>query len=76
MSLLFDDLKKGLEEAIAYEQGTGEATVKTYTVLAVKEYNKDELWEDQGRQCGCYDMRDIVNCPPCKGAGSNRSINW
>lgn len=46
MSLLFDDLKKGLEEAIAYEQGTGEATVKTYTVLAVKEYNKDELWED------------------------------
>lgn len=35
MSSLFDDLKEGLEEAIAYEKGTGEASVGTYTVLPV-----------------------------------------
>lgn len=28
MSSLFDDLKEGLEEAIAYEKGTGKANKK------------------------------------------------
>ena len=37
MSSLFDDLKEGLEEAIAYEKGVGEATVKTYMILPIKE---------------------------------------
>ncbi len=43
MSSLFDDLKQGLEEAIAYEKGTGEATVKTYMILPVKEYSGKEI---------------------------------
>ena len=29
-SSLFEDLKEGLEEAIAYEKGTGKANTKTY----------------------------------------------
>lgn len=43
MSLIFNDLKEGLEEAIAYEKGTGEASVGTYTVLPVKKYNGEEI---------------------------------
>ncbi len=43
MSSLFDDLKQGLEEAIAYEKGTGEATVKTYMILPIKEYTGKEI---------------------------------
>ena len=39
MSSLFDDLKEGLEEAIAYEKGTGKAKEKTYMILPVKEYD-------------------------------------
>ena len=35
MSSLFNDLKEGLEEAIAYEKGAGEATIKTYMILPV-----------------------------------------
>ena len=31
MSTLFDDLKQGLQEAIAYEKGQGTARIKTYT---------------------------------------------
>ena len=38
MSSLFDDLKQGLEEAIAYEKGRGKARVKTYMIMPVKEY--------------------------------------
>lgn len=45
MSSLFDDLKEGLEEAIAYEKGTGEATVKTYTILPIREYSGNEIRE-------------------------------
>lgn len=37
MSSLFEDLKEGLEEAIAYEKGYGEGRVKTYMILPVKE---------------------------------------
>lgn len=45
MSSLFDDLKQGLEEAIAYEQGDGKATVKTYMIMPVKEYSGKEIRE-------------------------------
>ncbi len=43
MSSLFDDLKQGLEEAIAYEKGTGKAKVNTYMILPVKEYSGKEI---------------------------------
>ena len=43
MSSLFDDLKEGLEEAIAYEKGTGKADVKTYMILPIKEYSGKEI---------------------------------
>ena len=43
MSSLFNDLKEGLEEAIAYEKGAGEATIKTYMILPVKEYSGEEI---------------------------------
>mgnify|MGYP000811941141 CR=1 FL=1 len=33
MSSLFEDLKEGLEEAIAYEKGYGAGRVKTYICL-------------------------------------------
>ena len=33
MSSLFDDLKEGLEEAIAYEKGTGKAKEKKISLL-------------------------------------------
>ena len=45
MSSLFDDLKQGLEEAIAYEKGSGEARVKTYMIMPVKEYTNKEIRE-------------------------------
>lgn len=45
MGSLFDDLKEGLEEAIAYEKGTGKAKVKTYMIMPVKEYNHNEIRE-------------------------------
>ena len=43
MSSLFDDLKEGLEEAIAYEKGTGKANKKTYMILPVTEYSNNEI---------------------------------
>lgn len=43
MSSLFDDLKEGLEEAIQYEKGEGQAIVKTYMILPVKEYTGEEI---------------------------------
>ena len=43
MSSLFDDLKEGLQEAIAYEKGTGKADVKTYMILPIKEYSGKEI---------------------------------
>lgn len=45
MSLLFDDLKEGLEEAIAYEKGVGQAKEKTYYIEPVKEYSGREIRE-------------------------------
>lgn len=43
MSALFDDLKEGLEEAIAYEKGVGTARKKTYIIKPVKDYNGKEI---------------------------------
>lgn len=43
ISSLFDDLKEGLEEAIAYEKGTGKANKKTYMILPVTEYSNKEI---------------------------------
>ena len=43
MSSLFDDLKEGLEEAIAYEKGVGQAKEKTYMILPVREYSGKEI---------------------------------
>ena len=43
MGSLFDDLKEGLEEAIAYEKGYGAGRVKTYMILPVKEYSGKEI---------------------------------
>ena len=45
MNSLFDDLKQGLEEAIAYEKGRGKARVKTYMIMPVKEYTNKEIRE-------------------------------
>lgn len=38
MSLLFDDLKEGLERATSYEKGVGKAKTKTYMILPVNGY--------------------------------------
>ena len=46
MSTLFDDLKQGLQEAIAYEKGQGTARIKTYTIAPVKEYSSAEIWRE------------------------------
>lgn len=43
MSMLFDDLKQGLEEAIDYEKGLSDARIKTYMILPVKEYSGAEI---------------------------------
>lgn len=45
MSSLFDDLKQGLEEAVAYEKGTGKAKEKIYMILPVKEYSGKQIRE-------------------------------
>lgn len=43
MSSLFDDLKQGLEEAVAYEKGNGKARVKTYMIMPIKRYSNKEI---------------------------------
>ena len=45
MSTLFDDLKQGLQEAIAYENGQGAARIKTYMIAPIKEYSNTEIRE-------------------------------
>lgn len=45
MGTLFDDLKQGLQEAIAYEKGQGTARIKTYTISPVREYSNVEIRE-------------------------------
>lgn len=51
MDSFFEDLKQGLEEAIAFEKGTGEATVKTYMIMPIKEYTGKEI-RDIRRKAG------------------------
>lgn len=43
MSSLFDDLKKGLQEAIDFEKGTGKAKSVTYIIDPVKEYDNKKI---------------------------------
>lgn len=43
MKQLFNDLKQGLEEAIAYEKGTGKAKKRTYMILPIKEYDGKQI---------------------------------
>ena len=45
MSRLFNDLKQGLEEAIAYEKGAGKGKEKTYMISPVKEYDGKQIRE-------------------------------
>jgi putative transcriptional regulator len=45
MTSLYDDLKQGLEEAVAYEKGQGKARKKIYTIVPVKEYSNKEIRE-------------------------------
>ncbi len=43
MSKLFDDLKEGLQEAIAYEKGTGKAKKTVYAIEPIKKLNNEEI---------------------------------
>ena len=43
MSALFDDLQEGLQQAIAYERGTGKAKTVTYMIEPVKHYSNVEI---------------------------------
>lgn len=43
MSVLFDDLKEGLEQAIGFEKGNGPAKSVTYTILPAKHYTNTEI---------------------------------
>ncbi len=43
MTSLFEDLKKGLNQAIAYEKGKGKAKVKRLVIMPVKKYSNDEI---------------------------------
>jgi putative transcriptional regulator len=45
MTYLYEDLKQGLEEAVAYEKGLGTAQKKIYTIVPVKEYSNKEIRE-------------------------------
>ncbi len=45
MSSLFDDLKQGLEEAIDFQKGIGTAKTKTYMIMPIKKYSKEEIRE-------------------------------
>ena len=56
MSSLFEDLKEGLEEAIACEKGYGAGRVKTYMILPVKEYSGKEIRDKGGddSKCICF----------------------
>ncbi|MCR5684004.1 MAG: helix-turn-helix domain-containing protein [Lachnospiraceae bacterium] len=43
MSILFEDLRDGLQEAIKYEQGIGTAKSTTITIAPVKKYSNVEI---------------------------------
>ena len=43
MNSLYEDLKRGLQEAIDYEKGDGKAKAVTYVIEPVKRYNNKEI---------------------------------
>lgn len=45
MKSLFDDLKQGLEEAIAFEKKNGKAQTKTYMITPIRKYSNKEIRE-------------------------------
>ena len=45
MSVLFKDLKEGLEQAISYEKGDGKAVEKRFTITPVEHYSNKEIRE-------------------------------
>ena len=49
MTSLFEDLQEGLNQAIAYERGKGNARVKTFMILPVKRYTNTEIRDIRNR---------------------------
>ena len=43
MTSLFEDLKGGLNQAIEFEKGRGNAKVKRLIIMPVKKYSNDEI---------------------------------
>ena len=43
MTSLFEDLKEGLNQAIAFEKGKGKAKVKRLIIMPVKKYSNDQI---------------------------------
>ena len=43
MSSLFEDLKEGLQEAIEFEKGNGNAKTTTFIIEPVKKYSNDDI---------------------------------
>ncbi len=43
MSSLFDDLSEGLQEAIEFEKGNGEAKTVTFIIKPVKKYSNHDI---------------------------------
>lgn len=43
MSSLFEDLKEGLQEAIEFEKGKGNAKTTTFIIEPVKKYSNDDI---------------------------------
>ncbi len=43
MTSLFEDLKEGLNQAIAFEKGKGKAKVKRLVIMPVKKYSNEQI---------------------------------
>jgi putative transcriptional regulator len=43
MTSLFEDLKEGLNQAIAFEKGKGKAKARRLIIMPVKKYSNDEI---------------------------------
>ncbi len=43
MSLLFEDLREGLQEAIDFEKGTGKANTKSFMIIPVTKYTNEQI---------------------------------
>ena len=48
---LFEDLREGLQEAIDYEKGSGNAKTVVYMIEPIKKYSNDEI-KDIRRKAG------------------------